>query len=88
MTASVLGEWILSGSSDHFQLHAFQESKVGFASLVLKGFRWEALTMSLLFSQFPNFIKTNCFFLSLVIYKGDSIFPGKYQEGEEKVKVI
>ena len=39
MTASVLGEWILSGSSDHFQFHAFQESKVGFASLVLKGFR-------------------------------------------------
>ena len=55
MTASVLGEWILSGSSDHFQFHAFQESKVGFASLVLKGFRWEALTMNLLFSQFPQF---------------------------------
>ena len=38
----------------------------------------------------PNFIKTNCFFLGLVIYKGDSIFPGKYMylEGQEKVKVI
>ena len=76
MTASVLGEWILSGSSDHFQLHAFQESKVGLSSLVLKGFRWETLTV------------INCFFLSLVIYKGNSIFPGKYKGGQEKVIVI
>ena len=67
MTASVLGEWILSESVDHFQLHTFHVSKVGFASLVLKGFRWGALTMTLLFSQYPNFIKTNCFFLGLVI---------------------
>ena len=72
----------------HFQLHTFQESKAGFASLVLKGFRWGALTVTLLFSQFPQFIKTNCFFLGLAIYKGDSIFRGKYQGGQEKVKVI
>ena len=72
----------------HFQLHAFYVRKVGFSSLVLKGFRWEALTMTLLLSQFPNFIKTNCFFPSLVIYDGDSTFPGKYQGGQEKVEVI
>ena len=60
----------------HFQWHAFQESKVPFSSLVLKGFRWETLTV------------TNCSFLSLVIHKGDSIFPGKYQGGQEKVIVI
>ena len=72
----------------HFQLHAFYVSKVGFSSLVLKGFRWEALAMTLLLSQFPNFIKKNCFFPSLAIYKGDSIFPGKYEGGQKKVKVI